>query len=196
MSTTETPTGAARNPSLAALTLAALTLAVFAASLLAVVATPWCTADRVRDPEAFVTAVRQAGGLVQPGDIVLVHPPWRDDVVDAIERAHVLPAGAVATTAFAPRHGEAALLPALVVVRDADAPDMPRVLARLRESEHAVRVGGVEVVRLGPSRAAPNRESDATPPSSDAGVEEPTAFDALDRAEVVVLAGAQRTRCL
>lgn len=138
-----------RGPSLAVLT-------AFAASFLVVLLTPWCTRDRVQDPTAFVDAVRAAGaaGLVQAGDVVLVHPPWRDDVVKALRAASVLPAGARATTAVAPRGGEP--LPPLVVVTDGGLP-LPRALRALLAPAAGVRSlrhGPVEVLRLEAAAAA------------------------------------------
>lgn len=101
----------------------ALVLFAFALSLLVVVATPWCTRDRVTAPLRWVEAVRDSS-MLAPGDILLVHPPWRDDVVRALRANGAIPSRTV-TTALAPRHGEP--LPAVVVVSDGSAP-LPRAL--------------------------------------------------------------------
>lgn len=135
---------------------AAAVLAAFAASFVVVLATPWCTRDRVQEPAVFVDAVRAAtaAGLVKAGDVVLVHPPWRDDVVAALRAAAarstgVLPERARATTAFAPRHGEP--LPPLVVVTDDGLP-LPRSLRRRVDDEQALRHGQVQVFRVEDAR--------------------------------------------
>lgn len=124
--------------------------AAFASSLLAVLVTPWCTRDRVKDPTAWVDAVAQSGGLIRAGDVVLVHPPWRDDIADALHATGALPRGARATVALSPRHGEA--LPPVVVVTDGSAP-LPVVLAELldgddRDHGAVFARGGVSLTRL------------------------------------------------
>ncbi|MDP2343193.1 MAG: hypothetical protein Q8O67_19705 [Deltaproteobacteria bacterium] len=101
-------------------------------------------AEARRFVAAFEEALKANAALVQPGDTVLVHPPWRDDVV-AVLRAQ----GVTATEAFAPRHGDP--WPSLVVVADASWP-LPAVLRR--------RVGevfsheGIEVFRIANDDAA------------------------------------------
>jgi hypothetical protein len=124
---------------------AALAVAVFVLSLAAVLVTPRCTRDRVVDVAPWVEAVASASALVRPGDVVLVHPPWREDVARALRTSAVLPRAALATTALAPRHG--APLPAVVVVSDGTAP-LPRAWRALVEPVGAVAFGGVTVKRL------------------------------------------------
>ena len=120
---------------------ASLVLA-FALSLIAVVVTPWCTRDRVREPPVWVEAVRESA-MVAQGDVVLVHPPWREDVARALRASGAIPAGALVTTALSPRHGEP--LPPVVVVSDGSAP-LP---AALRVRVDAVKErDGIELVRL------------------------------------------------
>ena len=104
---------------------AALVVAAFAASLVWVLATPWCTRDGA-SADDFVRAARTAMRDVPPGAIVLVHPPWRDDAVAAIRQAALLPAQVAVTTALAPRHGEP--LPPLLLLVDDAAPPLPRAL--------------------------------------------------------------------
>lgn len=97
----------------------AFVVVVFVCSLLFTLVQPlWSSVDA--PAQAFVAALRVHQALVVPGDIVLVHPPWRDDVVMAIRAAGLVPDDIVVTEAFAPRHGEA--WPRLVVVADASWP--------------------------------------------------------------------------
>jgi len=130
-----------------AIAIDALVVAAFALSLFVVALTPWWTSDGVRDPAAFVAALEASRELVRPGDRVVVHPPWRDDVVAAIERARIVPDGVVVSTAFAPKHG--ARVPPLVIVRDVGAPGLSRALRAVLDEASARRTGDVEVVRAG-----------------------------------------------
>lgn len=124
--------------------LAAGVLLAFGASLVAVLVTPWCTRDRVHDPQSFVAALRAAAAL-QPGDTVLIHPPWRHDVLEAVRASGLLPPGSRASTALARRHGDP--WPPLVVVADAALP-LPRALDHhLGQAGPASVHAGVRVVR-------------------------------------------------
>jgi hypothetical protein len=124
---------------------AALTVGFFAASLLVVLATPWCTRDRVTAVADWKSALERNLDVVHAHDIVLVHPPWRDDVVGAL-RSIALPAGVVVTDAFSPKHGEP--WPSVVVIREKNGLALPRAL-RDRADESTARVDGdLEIVRL------------------------------------------------
>lgn len=127
---------------------AAAVLAAFALSLVVVVATPWCTRDRT-SPGDYAAAVRDNLDLIRPGDIVLVHPPWRDDVVDAM-RTVVTPTRASVTTAFAPKHGEA--WPSLVVIAEHAQP-LPAPLAARVDGSTVRRAGDIDVFRVRPGGA-------------------------------------------
>jgi hypothetical protein len=126
---------------------AAAVLLAFAASFLVVFAAPRCTRDRVTDEAVWLEAMARArdAGMITRGDVVLIHPPWREDVVAAAGAAGVLPPGARATAALAPRHGEP--LPPLVLVMDAGLP-LPRALRRRIDATRRTASGGVEIVRL------------------------------------------------
>jgi uncharacterized membrane protein YgcG len=117
------------------------------------------------DAARFVAALAAERALVQPGDTVLVHPPWRDDVVTALRAAAVVPAATRVTEALAPRHGEP--LPPLVVVAD-DGWPLPAVLARARPAAPPVVVDGVRVFRLpgGSGSASSSSSSSSSSPSS------------------------------
>ena len=86
---------------------AAFVVFAFALSLVAVVITPWCTRDRVHEPSMWVEAVRNCAAeasapgcaMLARGDVVLVHPPWREDVARALRASGAVPAGALVTTA-------------------------------------------------------------------------------------------------
>ncbi len=127
-----------------ALVVPSLPAGAFAASLLVVLLTPLCTRDRIPDRAAWVDAVSHSD-LIRPGDVVLVHPPWRDDVATALRANGTLPRGAVATVALSPRHGDA--LPPLVVVTDGSAP-LPALFDDLLEP--AVERGGIRIARVHP----------------------------------------------
>ncbi|MCP4499321.1 MAG: hypothetical protein GY822_05060 [Deltaproteobacteria bacterium] len=81
----------------------------FALSLVVTVMMPWCTADGVHEAHVFVAAFTTAVpdiDEIRPGDVVLVHPPWRDDVVAALRAEHSLGKRIVPKVALAKRHGE------------------------------------------------------------------------------------------
>ena len=154
---------------------AALVVATFAASLVWVLATPWCTRDRA-SAEEFVSAARTVMSDLPPGVIVLVHPPWRDDAVAAIRRAAIFPAQVAVTTALSPRHGEA--LPPLVLLVDDAAPPLPRALrSRLVRQRD---VGPVHVAEI-----------DERPDSATAR----DLSDVLASAEVEVERGGETVHC-
>lgn len=130
---------------------ASLVLA-FALSVLAVLVVPWCTRDRAAEPSRWLAIVRSSA-LLQPGDVVLVHPPWREDVAHALRSSGALGL-ALATTALSPRHGDD--VPAVLVISDGSAP-LPRALrARVQESEQR---DGFEIARLAASRSASGARS-------------------------------------
>lgn len=91
----------------------------------------------------YVAAV--AGVALTKGDTLLVHPPWRTDVVAALSATTT-----TVTEAFAPKHGER--WPPLVVVRDRGHV-LPAVFAT-RPQQRLARVGDVEVVRVGDARGS------------------------------------------
>ncbi len=86
--------------------------------------------------------------LVQPGDRVLVHPPWRDDVVDALIAGGVFPRGVGVSEAFT-RLSDGPW-PALVVV-DVGGGPLPASISARREAQGAAtfRSGDVQLFRLG-----------------------------------------------
>lgn len=102
---------------------------------------PLLPRDGVSGTAPFVDAVRAKAGELKAGDVVLVHPPWRDDVVTAVEEAGVLPKGAQATVALALPHGQDP--GRVLLVRDPGAPSLPR--ARRRQASDLQRVGDVDV---------------------------------------------------
>ncbi len=128
---------------------AAAVVALFALSVAMVVAVPWCERDRVPDPGVWKEALAHDVGALRPHDLVLVHPPWRDDVVKALRGVPGLPPGVVITDALAPRHGDP--LAPLVVVREAGGPPLPRALRGLVEERTRFEEGGVEIIRLAAS---------------------------------------------
>jgi hypothetical protein len=125
------------------LLVAAATFALFVAAVVVTIAQPLLARDRAA--ARFVDALSAARAQLQPGDTVLVHPPWRDDVVAALRAAGVVPASTPITEAFAPRHGDT--LPPLVLVAD-DGWTLPAVLADAHPQELAQR-DGVVVFRVG-----------------------------------------------
>jgi hypothetical protein len=122
---------------------AALSVALFVGAVFVTVVQPLVARDR---PAAdFVATLTAARTLVRPGDTVLVHPPWRDDVVAALRAAAVVAAEVRITEAFAPRHGDP--WPPLVVVADEGWP-LPAVLAARRPTQEVVG-NGVVAFRVG-----------------------------------------------
>jgi hypothetical protein len=122
---------------------AVVLIGVFVAAVVVTVAQPLLRHDV--DAAAFTRALAARASLVQRGDTVLVHPPWRDDVVTALRAAGALPAAVTVTEAFAPRHGDP--LPPLVVVADVGWP-LPGNLAPHVPAD-AIAVDGVRVFRIG-----------------------------------------------
>lgn len=116
-------------------------LAALVVGLLVSVVEPLLPNDGVSDTRPFVDAVRAKAGELRAGDTVLVHPPWRHDVLDALDEAGVLPSGANATVALALPHGQAP--GRVLVVVDPGAPPLPR--ARRRQLDGLERVGAVDV---------------------------------------------------
>lgn len=145
-------------------------VSAFAASLLVVLVVPICARDRETDPEAFVRAMREprARALLRAGDIVLVHPPWRDDVVRALRDEAPLPDGARVTAALAPRHGDP--LPPLVVITDEGMP-LPRALAHAIDETASVQVDRLRVFRLVSTAGKDDDARDLTMSLSEARVE-------------------------
>jgi len=82
-----------------------------------------------RDAEvaSLVDAARAHAGDLPRGGRVLVHPPWRDDVVRAVKDARVFAEGTVVTTAISVKHGDPP--PPLLVVADGHHP-LPTSLLR------------------------------------------------------------------
>lgn len=99
-------------------------LAAAAVVLIVTVLQPWCGRDRVAvsDLDDINTGdnlnpVATLGALVQPGDLVLVHPPWRDDLADKLRpKLQRNTRGVDVTTAFTRPHGGD--WPALLVVAE------------------------------------------------------------------------------
>lgn len=97
-----------------------------------------------RDAEvaSLVDAARTHASALPRGGRVLVHPPWRDDVVRAVKDARVFAEGTVVTVALSVKHGDPP--PPLLVVADARHP-LPASLVRAtrvlgEESDVVVRV--------------------------------------------------------
>lgn len=112
---------------------------------------PLLPRDGVEDVAPFVSAVRAKAAELRAGDTVLVHPPWRHDVVTALEQAGLLPRGVKATVALGLAHGKDP--GRVLVVADAGAPPLPR--SRRRQLGVVERVAGLEVAWLsGPGAAA------------------------------------------
>ena len=120
---------------------------VFVASLTFTVAQASCGPGDA-PIERFAAALQAQRALIQPGDVVLVHPPWRDDAVARLRHKHP---GHVITEAFAPRHGDP--WPSLVVVADASWPLPAVVRARAAGLPRHER-DGVDVVRIPAASAA------------------------------------------
>lgn len=131
---------------------ALLAVGALALGLLGSLVTPLLTRDTVSDPQAFVRALDSVRGELAPGATVLVQPPWRHDVLAALDEAG-LPSGTQVTVALARPHG-AALPAGLVVLRDPGLP-VPRALRRLLASARTSEVEGVEVSLVDPAAAAP-----------------------------------------
>lgn len=121
-------------------------IVAFGVALLVTVVAPWWGRDRL-EPAAVVAVVGAHAGLVQAGDTVIVHPPWRDDIVDALRTGVSLPRDVVVTEAFTRGHGEA--WPAVVVVAEGVHPWPASLEARrLALGVDVVEDRGVRLFRL------------------------------------------------
>lgn len=118
----------------------------FASAVLLSLLQPWCGRDRLSAGEVAAVVSRHAE-LVKPGDIVIVHPPWRDDIVAAVAP---LLSWHMVTEAFTRNHGDP--WPALVVVAEGVHP-WPAALEAERERQQAPIVddNGVRFFRLAAS---------------------------------------------
>jgi hypothetical protein len=141
MSTTSTPSANDARPRSRVVT--ALVVGAFVIAVAVTVVQPFLQRDVAAS--AFTRALAARASLVQRGDTVLVHPPWRDDVVTALRASALVPASVTITEVIAPRHGDP--LPSLVVVADEGWP-LPRNLAA-RVPADASAVEGVRVFRIG-----------------------------------------------
>ncbi len=125
----------------------------FATSLGVVVLKPFCTSDGVAGTAPFVAAVARVAPQLAPGTKILIHPPWRDDVVTALDAPGALPPGVSATVVLNPKHGDDP--GRVVVVRDTGAPGLPSSIeARFDEATATVQ-DGVEVVFLTGASSTP-----------------------------------------
>ncbi len=133
--------------------------------------------------------------MVQPGDVVLVHPPWRDDVVTEARRGLALPPGALLTETFTRRHGDP--WPAMVVVAEGVHPWPASLEARRIASGAAIVTDGdVRFFRL---PAAPGTRKPPGPTASTTMTPTapaiPTAPSVTPTAVHVKDAGGTRTEC-
>jgi hypothetical protein len=162
--------------------IAAATIGVFACALLVTVAQPLLARDAPVD--RFVAALQASRALVRPGDTVLVHPPWRDDVVAVVRSAETVTATTSVTEAFSPRHGEP--LPSLVVVADAGW-TLPAVLVAAQPREVGAH-DGIVVFRIDGGAAAAANGADVARASvhvqTAAGVRVGCPWDATRRRHV------------
>lgn len=134
---------------------------VCAVALAVTVFLPWWGRDRAAAAEV-VLAIEAHRALVQPGDVVLIHPPWRDDVVTEARRRVTLPRGALLTETFTRRHGDP--WPAMVVVAEGVHPWPASLEARRVDSGAAIVVDGdVRFFRL---PAAPGTRKPPEPPTT------------------------------
>ena len=105
----------------------------------ATIALPFWSRDRLAATDV-VAAVERHRDLIQPGDLVLVHPPWRDDVVDLARRSQTLPRGAHISEAFTRRSTEA--WPAITVVAEGVHPWPDAIERRRRATDAAIITDG------------------------------------------------------
>jgi hypothetical protein len=140
---------------------------------------PLACVDGVDDPEAFAQAARAAASDMKQGDLLVVHPPWRDDAVASVNALQgVLPPGVKAELVL-PKH--AGKKGRVVVIEDA-AWAWPKALRRLVPVVDSRKVAGLKVhVLRGPEDDAKRSRS---------------LVDEIHRAQVVVRkADGTETKC-
>lgn len=137
----------------------AAVVGVFVVAVVVTIAQPWCGRDRSTPDEVKAVVARHID-LAQRGDLVLVHPPWRDDVVDAI--APLLPNHRV-TEAFTRLSTEA--WPAMLVIAEGVHP-WPQSIEDRRIAVGAAIVDddGVRFFRLPAGKGTASDSADATTP--------------------------------
>ena len=153
----------------------------FVAAVVVTIVQPWC--GRARATAADVAAAfSRHSTLFQRGDLVLVHPPWRDDLVGSLRP--LLPADAVVTEAFTRGHTDG--WPAILVVAEGVHPWPASFEARrVVENAEVVGDGDVRFFRLAGDGARSPIAAPATRASTN------TLW--LDRAHVVVIDAQQRS---
>lgn len=117
-------------PSVRARTWASFVLLAGFAGAVAVSAWQALRAPHDVDASAYVRALSAARGRLRAGDRVLVQPPWRLDVLDALDQAQEVPRGVEVGVALSRAH--AAPLGRLLVLQDPGWP-LPRALERALE---------------------------------------------------------------
>ncbi len=100
-----------------------IAIVVFASALVVTVAVPTCGGDTASADDVSAIVARHSAALA-PATTVIIHPPWRDDVVPAV-RAHVAQTVTV-TEAFTIKHGEAWPQAVIVAVDDFPLPSLWR----------------------------------------------------------------------
>ena len=164
-------------------------LGLFAIGLLGSVLVPLTSDDGVEDADVWAETVRGLGPTLKPGTVVLIQPPWRDDVLDrldalAAEGSPALPAGVEATVALARAHGS---WPGQVVLVADPSQPLPASLHRRLDDLEGAKVqekNGLLVAVIG-----------APPP--DVAAADATQLDSLlARARVSIRRGASVTRCV
>jgi hypothetical protein len=120
---------------------------VFGVALLLTLLQPWWGRDRL-GPAEVVEALRTSlPALTKPGDLVVIHPPWRDDIVAAVRAAHLLPADVFVTEAFTRRRSDP--WPPIVVVAEGVHPWPASLEGRRRAlGVEVVERDGVRLFRL------------------------------------------------
>jgi hypothetical protein len=98
---------------------AGVVLALFALALLVSVVRPLLAARDV-EKERMIETVRAHVADIPRGGRVLVHPPWRQDVVDGVRASRLVATETPVTVALSVKHGEPP--PPLLVVADATHP--------------------------------------------------------------------------
>lgn len=155
-------------------------LFALASGLLVSLVQPLLPRDGVTEVAPFVSALAERVPELKDGDMVLVHPPWRHDVVNGLYASPLLPEGVRATVSLSLAHGQDP--GRVLVLRDRKAPPLPRAHRNLRDAR--VQAEGIETGWL-------LRPADV--PVDD--VENDLAR-LLGRAEVVVIdAAGRRVRC-
>lgn len=103
----------------------------------------WTSYQEISSTQPFVSALEESLPQIDGTTKILVQPPWRQDVVTALQQSGLMPSGALATTAISMSHGQTAS--DVLILKDPAVPIpsswVPRLRSPLRKSKSGIEIG-------------------------------------------------------